>query len=118
VAVMRLRQGVIAVVLTLSLLALAAAAAMPAAQARVGETGRLALRAALRITGDHNPTCPPGTPDTVECHQHTGSGLVSGLGTVMTSYSFRVDVKVSVPTTAAGWLKSARDSVPPPPAPA
>jgi hypothetical protein len=92
VAVMRLRQGVIAVVLALSLLALAALATMPAAQARVGETGTLAMNAVLQITGNHDPSCPPGTPETVECHQHAGSGLVSGLGTVTTSYSFRVDV--------------------------
>ncbi len=80
--------------LVLSLLAPlgGAAEAMPAAQAQVGETGSLALRAALRITGNHDPTCPPGTAASVACHQHMGSGLVPGLGTVTTSYSFRVDV--------------------------
>jgi HYR domain len=72
--------------------AVPATAAILATQMRVGETGTLAMRAALRITGNHDPTCPPGTGETVECHAHTGGGLVPGLGFVTTSYSFRVDV--------------------------
>jgi hypothetical protein len=90
---MRLQEGVL-VVLALSLLAPLAglAAAMRAPQARAGQTETLALHAKLRITGSHDSTCPAGTADTVECHAHAGSGLVPGLGTVTTSYSFRVDL--------------------------
>lgn len=91
---LRPREGAVVVVLALALpVPLAGSAAgMPAAQARVGEAGTLALRAALRIRGSHDPTCPAGTDDTVECHAHTGRGLVPGLGTVTTSYGFRVDL--------------------------
>lgn len=85
----RLRAGQITVALALAVLA------SISTSAAAGESGTLALRGMLRITGDHDSTCAPGAADGIECHAHNGSGLVPGLGRVSTSYSFRVDVSQS-----------------------
>jgi HYR domain len=67
------------------------AAASPAGRAGSRDTGTLALRAVLDTSSSHDARCPPSEADpSVECHQHVGTALVSGLGMVTTSYSFRV----------------------------
>lgn len=68
-------------------------AGLSAVPVGASESGSLAIGARLRTTGDHNPTCPAGTADNVECHVHSDNGLVAGLGAVSTSYFFRVDVR-------------------------
>jgi HYR domain len=95
--VIRTRRGNVVGALAVVALAstAAAAAAMPVHRARGRESDVLKLRGAVRITGNHEPTCPAGTADGIECHLHTGVGLVPGLGRVTTSYSFRVNVAQS-----------------------
>ena len=67
------------------------ASVIPAASGgydRAGVTGTLDLRAELNMESLRDLVCPPGYPNTIECHPRTGQGTVSGLGRVTETYSY------------------------------
>jgi HYR domain len=53
-------------------------------------TSQLDLRAKLRLVSDLTGTCPPGSPETLECPARTGGGPAPGLGAVTEAYSYFV----------------------------
>jgi hypothetical protein len=53
-------------------------------------TSQLDLRASLRLVSDLTGTCPPGSPESLQCPARTGDGPAPGLGTVTEAYSYFV----------------------------
>ena len=92
----------------IALAVLAATAVVPVAAGTTGAsnaaTGTLSLRATLSMQSLRGSFCPAGTAETVECFKRTGSGVVSGLGSVSQSYLYIVDT--SRPNCVAGdvWI--------------
>lgn len=77
------------------LVVLAATAVAPFAAGGIGSseaTGTLDLRASLRIQSVRGANCPPGSSASTECATRTGTGVVSGLGSVTESYTYVVAV--------------------------
>ena len=65
----------------------ALALAVGSATATRAETGKLTFRSELAWRG-HRVDCPAGTPASVVCRQHAGSGVIPGLGAVTERYLF------------------------------
>src|SRR5690349_6895148 len=57
------------------------------ATATRAETGKLTFQGGLAWRG-HGVDCPSGTPSTVVCREHQGSGVIPGLGAVTERYLF------------------------------
>jgi hypothetical protein len=51
---------------------------------------QLDLRARLTLVSDLTGTCPPGSPESLECPARTGDGPAPGLGAVTEAYSYFV----------------------------
>ena len=66
---------------------LALAGTASTATATPAETGKLTFHSELAWRG-HRVDCPAGTPASVVCRQHEGSGVIPGLGAVTERYLF------------------------------
>jgi hypothetical protein len=66
---------------------LALAGVASTATATTAETGKLTFHGELAWRG-HRVDCPAGTPVSVVCREHEGSGVIPGLGAVTERYLF------------------------------
>jgi HYR domain len=88
----RFIPAAVALVVLFGLLTTLAAAAGPADTPSRSQTttSQLDLHAVLRLVSDLTGTCPPGSPESLECPARTGDGPAPGLGAVTEAYSYFV----------------------------
>ncbi len=86
------------------------------ATATTAETGKLTLHGELAWRG-HRVDCPAGTPASVVCRRHEGSGVIPGLGAVTERYLFlnqtgtaecRATSSCSRSPSNSSWARKAR----------